>query len=174
MKAQGRVELVREMASARSCWSPGPRLGSGYLAVVGSHRMFRAALWPQEEGSGWPFRCWHPGPGVHSGTPHTPPAAAAGLTGAGYPASPGVRSGCTSAMQSLPDSSNKPALLADLPLHGLRGALSGPLGRFLSLAFHLTQTAGALQSSLQMAGKRWDPGGRDTGLWVAEGRVTAC
>ena len=108
-------------------------------------------------------------------TPPThPPAAAAGLTGAGYPASPGVRSGCTSAMQSLPDSSNKPALLADLPLHGLRGALSGPLGRVLSLAFHLTQTAGALQSSLQMAGKRWDPGGRDTGLWVAEGRVTAC
>lgn len=51
-------------------------------------------------------------------------------------------------------SSNKPALLADLPLHGLRGALSGPLGRFLSLAFHLTQTAGALQSSL--------PGGRPT------------
>lgn len=83
---------------------PGPRLGSGYLAVVGSHRMFRAALWPR--GGGLWLACSAVGTQDLECTetpPPPPPPRRCRADRCWLPCSPGVRSGCTSAMQSLPD-----------------------------------------------------------------------
>lgn len=110
------------MAPSRSRRSPDPRLDSGHLAVVGSHRTFRAALWPREEGPGWPFRCWHPGPGVHSlpPPPHAPLPHSSPLPTPHSPIPPprpcfprGAPLRCTHCLRV---SSNKPVLLTDLPL----------------------------------------------------------
>ena len=128
VKAQWRVELVREMAPARSCRSPGPRLDSGHLAVVGSHGTLRVALWPREENPGWLFRCWDPEPGVQRCPP--PPRAADRCR---LPCFPQGYSGCTSAMSA---ETSRCSLQTSPSMEPFQGHWAG------SSPFHLKQTGG--------------------------------
>lgn len=84
--------------------------------------------------------------------------------------------GCTSAMHSLPESQLKqagapyrppPFMDSVEPFQG-HWAGSSPLP---STSHKQVEPC---RVHCQVAGKRWDPGGRDPRLWAAEGRVTAC
>lgn len=77
------------MAPARSCRSPGPRLGSGHLAVVGSHGTLSCPLAP----GGEPWLAFPLlGPRTRSAQVPPPPR--------GLPCFPQGHSGCTSAMSA--------------------------------------------------------------------------